>query len=156
MTARSEILTEAPPAESAERVAAERSLRERAAVYLELTKPRLSAMAVASAGAGYVLAGGGDPATMASLLAGAGCMAGASAVLNQVLERDLDLQMVRTRARPIPRGAIRPEEALTFGVLLGIAGSTLLAQAVHPASALVGLATLLGYVLFFFNVKGIT
>ncbi|MDP6956174.1 MAG: UbiA family prenyltransferase, partial [Planctomycetota bacterium] len=44
--------------------------------------------------------------------------AGASSVFNQVLEREVDGDMVRTRLRPLPSGRLSPRAALSFGTLL--------------------------------------
>src|ERR1700749_3608164 len=44
--------------------------------------------------------------------------AGASGALNMALEGDIDALMSRTANRPIPRGRVRKEEAMAFGVTL--------------------------------------
>ena len=68
---------------------------------------------------------------LAAALAGTGLVAAGASVLNQVLERDTDALMLRTRSRPVPaRAASRPGEARAFGGLLTAAGL------VHPVVAL--------------------
>ena len=63
-------------------------------------------------------------------------VAGATA-LNQVLERDNDAQMQRTRNRPLPSGRLRREEALRFGVGLALAGLAYLAMTVRQPLAVI-------------------
>jgi protoheme IX farnesyltransferase len=54
------------------------------------------------------------------LLSISGCTA-----LNMLLDRDIDGRMVRAAGRPLPAGRIRPLEAVTFGVMLSVAGLAL-------------------------------
>ena len=65
--------------------------------------------------------------------------AGASA-LNQVLERDGDARMGRTRNRPLPSGRLPPLEALLFGIGLALAGLAYLALAVRQPLAVLAAA----------------
>ena len=71
---------------------------------VELTKPRLSLLVLFTALAGYV-AGDGPaiPARILSLLVGTALVAGGANAINQVLERDADGRMERTRGRPSHR-----------------------------------------------------
>ena len=46
--------------------------------------------------------------------------AGAAGALNMWYDADIDARMARTAARPIPRGRITPDEALTFGTVLSV------------------------------------
>ena len=50
--------------------------------------------------------------------------AGASGALNMWYDADIDARMARTASRPLPRGALTPNEALAFGSVLAI-GSVL-------------------------------
>src|SRR3546814_3705961 len=43
--------------------------------------------------------------------------AGAAGAINMWYERDIDAIMERTRGRPLPRGKMAPQDALTFGVV---------------------------------------
>src|ERR1700676_5614451 len=98
--------------------------RIRAAEYLELTKPRITAMILVTTLAGYYLgAGGAFEATVAlNLLIGTALASGGTLALNQYVERDTDAMMDRTRHRPIPDKRIEPSDALWFGVLATAAG----------------------------------
>jgi protoheme IX farnesyltransferase len=85
----------------------------RLANYLQLTKPRLSAMALLTVAIGAVLAAGGAPdwRILTHALIGAGLVAAGASTLNQLLERATDALMQRTRERPLPSGRVRPGEA---------------------------------------------
>ena len=71
---------------------------------------------------------------------------GGAAVFNMYYDRDIDSIMRRTRERPIPRGVIAPEDALTFGVLLST-GSVLLMGLAGAWQA----ACLLAFSIFFYG-----
>src|SRR5262249_22833806 len=85
--------------------------------YVRLTKPRLSAMALVTVPAGAVLASAGAPdwRVVANALVGAALVAAGASALNQLMERDSDALMQRTRDRPLPAGRLRAGEVLVFG-----------------------------------------
>ena len=75
--------------------------------FTEITKLRLSVSVVFSSVAGYLLgATKVDFMILLLLCIGGYCMVGASNVYNQVMERDLDTLMDRTKNRPIPAGTM--------------------------------------------------
>ncbi len=93
--------------------------------YFALLKPRVMFLVVFTALVGLVVA----PGTMHPVLAIAAlaCIAvgaGASGALNMWYDADIDARMARTAGRPVPRGAVTPEEALAFGSVLAV-GSVL-------------------------------
>src|SRR5574341_887886 len=90
--------------------------------FVELTKPRITVMVMATAGLSYWMAGGAPGLRLAVLLAAVGFASAAAGVLNQFLERDSDALMARTRKRPLPGGRVRPEAALQFGAGLAVLG----------------------------------
>src|SRR6478609_10332240 len=100
-----------------------------AADYLELTKPRLNFLVVATSAAGYYLGTTGttDVVSMAEAVAGTALVAAGAAALNMLYERDTDALMRRTRLRPLPTGRIAPADAGVFGVALCGAGLAVLA-----------------------------
>ena len=121
--------------------------RNRLADFIALTKPRLNSLVVVTTGVGY-LAGrveGFDPVVFAHTTIGAALVAGGAAALNQIAERDLDEQMLRTRDRPIPAGRLHPTDATWFAVLLAGAGLAQLAFGANLAAAVVAFATLVSY-----------
>jgi protoheme IX farnesyltransferase len=123
--------------------------------YLELAKPRLNFLVVATSAAGYYLgsAGGIDLAAMAAAVAGTALVAGGAAVLNQLYERDTDALMRRTRMRPLPAGRVGPNDARLFGLALSAAGLLLLAARANWLSAGLAFATLLTYLAIYTPMK---
>jgi len=80
------------------------------------------------------------------LVAGGFLVTGASNGLNQVIEKDLDKQMNRTRNRPLPLGEITPREAVIVSMLMGLIGISILWFALNPLSGLLGTLALVMYV----------
>lgn len=81
---------------------------------------------------------------------------GSASVFNQVLERDTDALMERTRERPLVTGEIHTRDALFFGAILGVAGTVGLAVSFNLLAALLGLATLLAYVALYTPLKRVS
>ena len=71
-------------------------------------------------------------------LIGTALTAAASGVLNQVIERDYDKLMPRTKNRPIPAGRVTRLEAAIYGIVLGVTGVTYLTLLVNPLTAATG------------------
>ncbi len=93
--------------------------------FVELMKPRVMSLVIFTALTGMVAAPGAlHPvlAFIALLMIAVG--AGASGALNMWYDADIDAQMARTAARPIPRGRVTAQEALSFGTILSF-GSVL-------------------------------
>ncbi|GAB4225851.1 MAG: heme o synthase [Methyloligellaceae bacterium] len=87
--------------------------------YIALMKPRVMSLVVFTALTGIVAA----PGSMHPLLALVALIciavgAGASGALNMWFDADIDAVMARTAARPLPRGRVSAEEALSFGTVL--------------------------------------
>jgi heme o synthase len=121
--------------------------RSRMADYVALAKPRLNFLVVASALAGYVMAGG-ETANVLRLLAtllGTGLVAGGASALNQIIERQPDALMRRTRLRPLPDGRVLAREALVFAAALSVLGVAILIAGANLLSAVVAFATLVTY-----------
>jgi heme o synthase len=127
----------------------------RASDYVALAKPRLNVLVVASTIAGYAMAGG-DTTNVGRLLwtiIGTALVAGGASALNQIIERDADSLMRRTRMRPLPDGRLSAGEALAFALLLSAAGLLMLAGAVNLLAAGVAFATLASYALVYTPLK---
>ncbi|MEO3946842.1 heme o synthase [Gorillibacterium sp. CAU 1737] len=67
-------------------------------------------------------------------------------VLNNFLDREMDLKMARTRKRALPSGRLKPGMVFTYGAVLGIGGLAILYALVNPLTAGLGLIGLLVYV----------
>ena len=92
-----------------------------------ITKMGLSLSVVFSCISGYLLAADNINISIILLLASGGyCMVGASNVFNQIIERELDGLMERTKSRPIPMKKISVVNSFIIGVLLTLTGLTIL------------------------------
>lgn len=123
---------------------------------VELAKPRMTALILATTAAGYHLGAGTaafEWATFAFVLLATCLLAGGAAALNQWIERENDQKMERTAGRPIPSGRVAPGDALAFGLALSLAGLAGLIVASNPLAAAVGAATLFTYVLVYTPLK---
>ncbi len=120
--------------------------------YLELTKPRLTGLAVISGFVGFLLGSAGWPDMVKCLcvLLGTALLGAGAGALNQVLEHPADARMIRTRQRPIPSGRLDPESALSFGVITCPAGLILLTFGADPLAGALGAAAL-GIYLFLYT-----
>jgi heme o synthase len=129
----------------------------RAADFLELTKPRITALVLVTAAVGYAVGGQGsfDAPAFLLFLAGTALLCGGASTLNQYMERDADARMVRTSRRPIPAGRLRPEEALAFGLALSAAGLVILSF-VNLLTVSLGAASLASYLLAYTPLKRVT
>ncbi|MFY9552203.1 MAG: heme o synthase [Thermoanaerobaculia bacterium] len=128
----------------------------RAADFLELTKPRITALVLVTAAVGYAVGGRGfSPFAFLVFLAGTALVCSGASALNQYAEREADARMVRTSRRPIPAGRLRPEDALAFGLTVSAVGLVLLA-AVNPLTLALGAVSLLLYVLAYTPLKRVT
>jgi len=118
------------------------------AAYLQLTKPRVMSLLLATTAAAVVVAAGGLPdlGLLAWTLVGGALMAGGAGAINHYVDRDIDPLMGRTARRPIPAGVIPPVHALWFGVTLGVLAFLLFATFVNMLSALLAATGLLSYV----------
>ena len=137
----------------------ESAARPRVADYLQLTRPRIGAMALFTVAVGYFIGAGGDARAMVLFhtLLGTALVAMGSSALNQWMERKTDALMKRTANRPLPSGRLHPAEAFAFGALLGIGGTVYLAMTVpHLSAAIIAAVTLLSYVFIYTPLKRVT
>src|SRR5947209_5325338 len=128
-----------------------------------LLKPRVTLLIVMSAWCGFFFAArkSGLRAMdclplMAYALIGVGLVAGGTAALNQVLERDSDAHMQRTAVRPLPAHRLVTREAFLFGLAGLFAGLLLLATKTNLLTAGLALATSVSYLALYTPLKTIT
>ncbi len=119
--------------------------------YLELTKPRICALITFTALVGTLLASPGWPPLRAVLFGtlGIGLAAACAAAINHVLDRRIDEQMTRTRARPLPTGQLTERHALLFAGVLGVLAMTILSFLVNPLTAMLTFVSLIGYAIIY-------
>jgi heme o synthase len=137
-----------------------RAASSRLSDILELFKLRVTAMVVLTAWAGYFVAAHHTGASAFSLrllatLFGVGLVSSGAAALNQVLERDLDAKMSRTKDRPLPARRMTPQAASTVGSMATIAGLILLGSASNIITAVLAAATAAIYVFVYTPLKRI-
>jgi len=127
----------------------------RVADYVELTKPRIGLLVLATVAVSYGCARWGqpDPLLMLHALLGTLFVASSASALNQWLERQLDQRMPRTSNRPLPSGRLAPSQAVTFAVVTIIIGEVYLAFAVNGHAAAWGLLTWFLYVWIYTPLK---
>src|SRR5437588_3114940 len=115
--------------------------------YLELTKPKVVALITFTAVVGTLLASPGLPPLDALVWGNLGIAlaAACAAAINHVLDRRIDAQMARTRARPLPSGALGERQALAFAALLGVSSMGVLAFLVNLLTAALTFLSLIGY-----------
>ena len=121
--------------------------------FKEITKVRLSVVVVFSSIAGYLL--GVDQIQWDILLLlslGGYFMVGASNAFNQVIEKDLDALMDRTKNRPVASGRMSVRAALTIAVVFTILG-VLTLYYINPKSAFFGGLSIFMYVLMYTPLK---
>lgn len=120
--------------------------------YFRLMKPRVMSLVVFTAFVGFYTATPVQGYSIHPFLAVIGIFAialgaGASGVLNQWYDRDIDKVMDRTKDRPIPLGKILPSEAFSFGIISSILSIIILGLAVNWLAA-----SLLAFTIFFYAV----
>ncbi len=123
--------------------------------FIELTKPRITALLLFVALASCLLAAGGRPGRgrLAWLAAGTWLLAAGAFSLNHLLERDTDARMPRTRGRPLPSGRVRPGAALGVGLAASLLSLLVFALWLGGLAALLAAATLAGYLLLYTPLK---
>lgn len=75
---------------------------------------------------------------------------------NQIIEKDLDKLMNRTKLRPIPTGNLSVTQALLFCALFGIIGTVLLWVFTNPLSGIIGFVSIIMYALVYTPLKRVT
>ncbi len=121
--------------------------------FKEITKMRLALSVVFSSVAGYLL--GVDTISWNTLLLlsiGGYFMVGASNAFNQIIERDLDVLMDRTKNRPIPSGRMSVNTAFTIAALFTILGISVL-YVINPKTAMFGAISIFIYVSLYTPLK---
>src|SRR5690606_35444332 len=106
--------------------------------FKEITKMRLAISVVFSSVAGYFLGAEViDFVTVLLLAIGGYLMVGASNAYNQIIEKDLDALMDRTKNRPIPAGRMSVGTAFIIASVFTILGLVVL-YIINPKTAMFG------------------
>ena len=124
--------------------------------FLDLTKARLAISVVFSSIVGYLLAVDSfDFYNLILLSIGGYCMVGASNSFNQIIERDIDALMDRTKNRPIPSNKISVNTAFYISVILTLIGIVVLYK-INPRTALFGAISIFIYTCLYTPLKPLT
>jgi protoheme IX farnesyltransferase len=121
---------------------------------ISLTKPRLSALVIATAAMGLFLAPGKISffRALIAIFATLGVVAGAC-IINCYMEKDIDGLMERTKDRPLPAGRIKPELALYIGVSLIFLCVLFLFWFVNPLTSILAFIATAFYVFLYTPLK---
>jgi len=127
--------------------------------FKEITKAGLAISVVFSSIVGYLL-GVSDEfpfSWMTFILLGVGgyCMVGASNVFNQIIEKDLDALMDRTKNRPLPSGRTTKQNAFILGTVLTLIGLGIL-YSINPKTAMFGAISIFLYTSVYTPLKTVT
>ena len=127
--------------------------------FKEITKAGLAISVLFSSIAGYFLGiNEQNPfqwSVLLMLIVGGYCMVGASNAFNQVIEKDIDALMDRTKNRPVPSGRMSPQVALVVASVLTIVGISLLYM-INPKSAMFGAISIFLYTSVYTPLKTVT
>lgn len=127
--------------------------------FKEITKAGLAVSVVFSSLAGYLLGFDGNHPFSWSILImlaiGGYCMVGASNAFNQIIEKDLDKLMDRTKNRPVPSGRMSVNNAFIIACILTIAGLAIL-YSINPKTAMFGAISIFLYTSVYTPLKTIT
>jgi heme o synthase len=127
--------------------------------FVAITKARLAISVVFSSLAGYLLGvhnfTSESISTLVLLAIGGYCMVGASNAYNQIIEKDLDVLMDRTKNRPIPAGRMTVNVAFVIATVLTIVGLIIL-YTINPKSAMFGAISIFLYTCVYTPLKTVT
>jgi protoheme IX farnesyltransferase len=125
--------------------------------YVALTKPRIIELLLVTTVPAMVLASRQVPGIALGefgwltfwTLVGGTLAAGSANAINCYLDRDIDLLMARTRRRPLPAHQVEPEQAVVFGIALGVVSLVLMAWFVNLVAAFLTLLAIGFYVVVY-------
>lgn len=116
--------------------------------FREITKARLAVSVVFSSVAGYLLGFDSNHpfqwSVLIMLAIGGYCMVGASNAFNQIIEKDLDALMDRTKNRPVPSGRMSVNSAFAVAFTLTVLGLVILYN-INPKTAMFGAISIFLY-----------
>ncbi|MEO9274725.1 heme o synthase [Marinomonas sp. 5E14-1] len=116
--------------------------------YVSLTKPGIIYGNLIAAASGFFLAAKGniDWYLLLIMLLATACIVAAGCIVNNYVDRDIDLKMSRTKNRALAQGRVSVASALIMALALGIAGFTLLHIYTTAYAVLFGVIGILVYV----------
>ena len=130
---------------------------DRIRAYIALTKPRIIELLLVTTVPAMVLATRWVPGIdwgdwgwrVVWTLIGGTLAAGSANAINCYLDRDIDELMARTRRRPLPAHQVEPENAVIFGIVLGVLSFALMAWTINLLAAFLTLLAIGFYVVVY-------
>ncbi len=119
----------------------------KARAFIELLKIRLSLLVAFSCAFGYALATKGNVnwEVLVMLTVGGFLLSGASVSINQIIEKDLDKIMSRTKNRPLPTERLNVTEAIIFILIILLISVMILWIYTNPLTVVLSLVSMLLY-----------
>ncbi|MBP7834898.1 heme o synthase [Candidatus Saccharibacteria bacterium] len=119
--------------------------------YYLLTKPGIIRGNLIVALAGFLLASKGSInfSLLLAFLAGTSLIIACGCVINNYIDKDIDIYMSRTKTRALVTGTVSNKNAIIFGIILGILGIALLATYTNFLTLTVGLVGLFFYLVMY-------
>jgi protoheme IX farnesyltransferase len=141
-----------------EEVLAVSAVRQKVQDYQQLIKTRLTALVVFSAAVTYATAAKGaiSWADLSILSIGGFLVVAASNGLNQIIEKNYDILMVRTANRPVATNRMSVTEAAIASSLMGIVGVVLMGIYLNPLTSMLALASLISYAFIYTPLKRVS
>jgi protoheme IX farnesyltransferase len=125
--------------------------------YVAFTKLRLTSLVVLSSVMGYGIGAASFSWMEVFWLSLSGLLVtGSSNGFNQVIERDFDALMSRTKKRPLPTGKMGVIEGLILATVMGIGGLLVLYFIFNPLAAILGALALFSYVFLYTPMKRVS
>lgn len=119
--------------------------------YYELTKPRVVVLIVFCGIVGMFLATPALPSLNVLFFGalGIGLSASSAAVINHVLDAQIDEKMSRTKNRPLPQGKISQKKALVFSFILCVISMLMLLFRINLLTTILTFFSLIGYAVIY-------
>ncbi|ACB53948.1 cytochrome c oxidase folding protein [Crocosphaera subtropica ATCC 51142] len=119
--------------------------------YYQLTKPRIIPLLLITTAASMWIASEGevDSFRLFITLLGGTLAAASAQVMNCIYDRDIDYEMLRTRARPIPSGRVQSRHALIFALVLAVISFSLFLVYINLLSGLLAMSGIAFYMLVY-------
>jgi len=127
-------------------------LQRKISYYFQLTKPTIMLLVIITGATALFMEGSliGQPIKFFLVLIALYLTGGSANALNQYFERDIDSLMERTKnRRPLPLGRIKAKNAFIFSITIGVIGVLMFGLVFNWLTALLSLATILFYSLFY-------
>jgi protoheme IX farnesyltransferase len=145
-------------AKHSEEVIVVSAVRQKVRDYEQLVKTRLTLLVVFSAAITYMTAASGNINwfDLAILSIGGFLVVAASNGLNQIIEKNYDILMVRTGTRPVATGRMSVTEAAVVSSLMGITGVALMGIYLNSLTGMLAFVSLVSYAFIYTPLKRVS